>query len=390
MGHRAIDLSKLCRAEGVCDVLTERELAVHEAALRKYATYRLHTKLHAIESIETSIKNINSFVAHVAKPIWKCDEDDWDDWNKHLVTRERRDGSAGLAVSTQRIYQSSVRTCIDFVMGRRGLCDEIYETFGCRILQFASRENSIVHYTEREGAKYRRALPHEHMEMIFAAMDRNIERAKVSRRKGYWTRCRDKVMVFLAYAVGMRREEIATLTTHSFSRNPNEPCFGNFGLCHILGKGTHGGKWRTATIFHPMVREVMAWYLEAVRPAFVREAETDQAYPLFLTERGGAVSDDVPYQAFRRILKEAGLADCGYDLHSLRHAHITESVHLIGIDKTQQNVGHEHRVTTEGYYHPSPQHAGKEVERAVNQGMAWAEKQLGRRTQRENDEEDAS
>jgi integrase/recombinase XerD len=148
---------------------------------------------------------------------------------------------------------------------------------------------------------------------------------------------RNKAMLELLYATGLRVSELVALTLRDVNLEDG------FLLCR--GKG---GKQRIVPFGHSAGLSIKK-YLEEARPKFLKR-ENDS---LFLSSRGGALSR----QGFWKILKQYG-RQAGFQEkispHVLRHSFAT---HLLerGADlrSVQLMLGHSQITTTQVYTHVS-------------------------------------
>ncbi len=149
---------------------------------------------------------------------------------------------------------------------------------------------------------------------------------------------RDRAMLEMIYATGMRVSELCHLTMDDWWTDP--------GRVRCLGKGS---KER----FVPLGREAVLWllrYLDVARPALMKNtAETT----LFLNRQGKGLTR----QGFWKVLKKyaviAGISE-PITPHTLRHSFAT---HLLenGADlrAVQEMLGHQDISTTQIYTHIS-------------------------------------
>lgn len=148
---------------------------------------------------------------------------------------------------------------------------------------------------------------------------------------------RDRVLLEMVYATGLRVSELVGLTVQQLDRQQ--------GLVRIMGKG---GKERIV----PVGEVALNWlnrYFEQARSVLLKgKGVTDY---VFVTQRGGGITR----QAFWYIIKRyAGLADIKVSIspHTLRHAFAT---HLLnnGADlrAVQMLLGHSDLSTTQIYTH---------------------------------------
>jgi integrase/recombinase XerD len=157
---------------------------------------------------------------------------------------------------------------------------------------------------------------------------------------------RDRAIVEMAYAAGLRISELAAATVGSVDLRRGE--------VRVLGKGR---KERNALLGRP-AREALRTYIDAGRPALLARRPAGVAAPaegaLFLNARGRPLG--VRGLRYRLDLhrRQAGLAE-DVTPHTLRHSFAT---HLLdgGADLrvVQELLGHESLATTQVYTHVSP------------------------------------
>ncbi len=160
---------------------------------------------------------------------------------------------------------------------------------------------------------------------------------------------RDKAMLELLYATGMRVSELMGLNLGDV--NPQE------GYVRCFGKG---GKERIIPI-HPQSAQGLSDYLEEGRPSLVRRQEEKA---LFLNRRG----ERLTRQGFWQILKgHAKAVELGPHVtpHTLRHSFAT---HMLsgGADlrSVQELLGHANISTTQVYTHLTSEHARRVYEKS--------------------------
>ena len=150
------------------------------------------------------------------------------------------------------------------------------------------------------------------------------------------TGLRDRAMLELMYASGLRVSEIVGLTTSQI--NPQR------GLLRLIGKG---GKERLA----PMGEESLQWlqqYLQTARPALLKSRRADA---VFITARGAGLTRQAFWYLIKRHAKTAAIT-APLSPHTLRHSFAT---HLLnpGADLrvVQMLLGHSDLSTTQIYTH---------------------------------------
>ncbi len=146
---------------------------------------------------------------------------------------------------------------------------------------------------------------------------------------------RDRAILELLYATGLRVTELCTLTLPQLHLNA--------GFVRCVGKGA---KERIVP-FGSHARQALEWYLRNGRPTLLR-GPIDS---IFLNSRGGGLSRQGVWKLLRRHSQEAGLS-LKIHPHLLRH---TFATHLLqgGADLkvVQLLLGHEDLVTTQVYTH---------------------------------------
>lgn len=149
---------------------------------------------------------------------------------------------------------------------------------------------------------------------------------------------RDRAMLELIYATGLRVSELCHLTINDWwSEPPRIRCMGK------------GSKER----YVPMGKTALTWlnqYLERVRPGLLSKKSGDW---LFLSRRGAPISRQGFWKLIKRYGVEAGI-DKTLTPHTMRHSFAT---HLLenGADlrAVQEMLGHQDISTTQIYTHVS-------------------------------------
>ncbi|MDX2225737.1 MAG: tyrosine recombinase [Verrucomicrobiae bacterium] len=156
---------------------------------------------------------------------------------------------------------------------------------------------------------------------------------------------RDRAILELLYASGMRRAEVLGLQLHELDMDE--------GVARVTGKGA---KTRVVPVGKKAV-EALQTYLSRGRPALVR-ARTGSA--VFLNRFGAGLSTMGLLNIVRAQARRAGLDRRVYP-HLLRHSFAT---HLLeeGADLRviQEMLGHANITTTEIYTHVDRQHLKEE------------------------------
>ena len=150
------------------------------------------------------------------------------------------------------------------------------------------------------------------------------------------TGVRDRAMLELLYATGIRVSELVNLKLANVDRG--------LGLLRVTGKGN---KQRIVPV-HQTALETVGLYIEQARPAILKQRSS--AY-LFVTARGAGMTRQAFWASLKLRGKEAGIFH-HLSPHVLRHSFAT---HLLegGADlrSLQEMLGHADLSTTEIYTH---------------------------------------
>ncbi|HEY4541997.1 MAG TPA: site-specific tyrosine recombinase XerD [Noviherbaspirillum sp.] len=200
-----------------------------------------------------------------------------------------------------------------------------------RFYQHALRQNRIAAdpclkmKTARQGARLPKTLSEAQVEALLAAPD-------VATPLGL----RDRTMLELMYASGLRVSELVLLKTMEVGMNE--------GVLRITGKGSK-------TRLVPFGEEARAWierWLKQGRPAILNGRSDDA---LFVTARGTAMTRQMFWTL---VKKHAAKADVNAPLspHTLRHAFATHLLnHGADLRVVQLLLGHADISTTQIYTH---------------------------------------
>jgi integrase/recombinase XerD len=148
--------------------------------------------------------------------------------------------------------------------------------------------------------------------------------------------CRDRAMLELLYASGLRVSELVGLKTFHLGLNE--------GVLRILGKG---GKERLVP-FGMVAREHLETYLSQSRPLLLAGRQTED---LFVTTRGAGMSRVMFWMLVKKHALRAGIT-APLSPHTLRHAFATHLLnHGADLRAVQMLLGHADISTTTIYTH---------------------------------------
>jgi len=153
---------------------------------------------------------------------------------------------------------------------------------------------------------------------------------------------RDRAMIELLYASGLRTSELANARLENFNFEER--------IMRVTGKGNK-------TRIVPMGRkacEALAAYLSTERPKFVKRSSSSSS-EIFLSERGTKLTTARIWQIVKKHARHSGLEKNIYP-HLLRHSFAT---HLLGngadLRIIQEMLGHADISTTQVYTHVDQQ-----------------------------------
>ncbi len=147
---------------------------------------------------------------------------------------------------------------------------------------------------------------------------------------------RDRAMLEVVYAAGLRVSELVSLTREQANLQQ--------GVVRVMGKGS---KERLV----PLGEEALGWlqrYLEEGRPALSRGSDTSH---LFLSRQGRGMTRQTFWHRIKQLAAQAGIHK-HLSPHSLRHAFATHLLnHGADLRVVQMLLGHSDLSTTQIYTH---------------------------------------
>ena len=307
---------------------------------------RVGSLRHTEKAVSRDVAVVRDFAAHSGLPPWLWDEDAFDDWCDHIGLERK------LARATQRHYQSSIRTFLEYLSTNVKFRNDIRRTYGVEPRQICTEENCIPHTVENESETERRAFTHEEIERFFDGLRRASVEAGRFRTKDYNPLRRDRGLFFTLYSAGLRISEGLGLNLTSFAPNPNLPELGQYGFIKVWGKGSRGSgpRFRTVPVTHPDFPELIDWYITKVRPEFLHRADPNEQ-ALFLSERGTRLKISSAEARFKVATRHSGLEGENLTPHCLRHSSVTHESLRLSMEAVRRKHGHSSAAVTQGYMH---------------------------------------
>lgn len=154
-------------------------------------------------------------------------------------------------------------------------------------------------------------------------------------------KARDRAMIYLLYATGLRVSELTSLTHHQVDLS--------LGYLKIRGKGNH----ERIAPFAPIAGQYLHSYLESYRTRLIGPVETQN---LFLNHRGIQITRQGFWKILKKFAVRAGI-DASLSPHVLRHSFATHLLTSgINLRSLQMLLGHSDLCTTQIYTHLTPEH----------------------------------
>jgi integrase/recombinase XerC len=316
---------------------------VFTAMMDGWANQQLARNLGA-ETIAKRAAAVRAFASHANAQPWEWSAQMLDEWLGDLR------GVRGLRRSTVPGYAASAAIFCQYLTDPAyGWADECLARFGTHPVQVAHEWNTAAHVQDNEGDPRKRAFTIDELQAFFDFADDQAVKATGTGRKGWLPAFRDAVLFKVAYAFGLRRNEVRMLDVGDFGANPHAPEFGGFGLCRVrYGKAKKGSPPRRRSVLNvwDWAPGIIGQWAEEARPQMQHAAGSRALWP---SERGGRIGTSALDRRFAAYRAALGLDD-GLDVHSLRRSYVT---HLIedGWDPlfVQQQAGHEYASTTAIY-----------------------------------------
>lgn len=156
---------------------------------------------------------------------------------------------------------------------------------------------------------------------------------------------RDRAMLEVLYATGLRVSELINLQTSQISMQQ--------GVIRVIGKGN---KERLVPVGEIALEWLMKYYQQSRPQLLVGKTHSHQCSEIFVTKRGGAMTRQAFWYMVKRYAVVAGIASEQLSPHTLRHAFATHLLnHGADLRVVQMLLGHSDISTTQIYTHVADQ-----------------------------------
>lgn len=281
-----------------------------ETALAMFTTYLRAERGLSRNTLLSYGRDISGFIAMMREEGKVSVEEIGEDEIRHFLETKLED--AGVKTRTVARYLVSLRQWMKFLVG-----DKIIESDPSERVDMPKYlQNDPVYLTERE------------VEALLNAPDETTAEG-----------LRDRAMIELLYATGMRVSELVGLSRRDVDLDS--------GCITAHGKG---GKDRVI----PMGEYANAWlrrYMETSRPELMQRCEESPV--LFTTRRGGGMTRQGFWKNIKRYAIAAGIRKA-LSPHKLRHTFATHLLsHGADLLAVQEMLGHADISSTQIYTHVS-------------------------------------
>lgn len=266
----------------------------------------------------------------------------------------------GLSPHTQQAYRRDVALFADWLAEHHGCSlanagsHHLQDFLGYKLrggasprssARFLSSVRSFYRWAVREGLvrddpTLRIDSPRQGRPLPKSLSEADVERLLAAPDLASAIEYRDRTMLELLYACGLRVSELISLEVTQVSLNQ--------GVVRVLGKGS---KERLV----PMGEEALAWlqqYLRGARGELLRKVPSDVLFP---SNRGRTMTRQTFWYRIKLYAQRAGIT-APLSPHTLRHAFATHLLnHGADLRVVQMLLGHSDLSTTQIYTHVAQQ-----------------------------------
>jgi integrase/recombinase XerD len=267
----------------LADGLSKNTLASYRSDLALYATWLATRKSSIVGADETAI-------------------------NAYLTKLHGRPN--GIKAASQRRLLASLRRCYQWLLQQGRI--------------HADPLLNIVR--PMPGSRFPKTLSEKQVETLLAAPDLNTALG-----------LRDKAMLELLYATGLRVTELVSVRMFEISLNDH--------VVRVIGKGS---KERLVPLGQ-LAADALRAYLATARSELLKQNSSDA---VFVTVRGGAMTRQMFWNLVKKYAVQTGIPATRISPHVLRHAFATHLLnHGADLRVVQLLLGHADISTTQVYTH---------------------------------------
>ena len=266
----------------------------------------------SVHTLDAYSRDLKQFEKTLQKPLQEVSEDQIQSFLKELRVREQKSTSIARKISAlKQFYRFLVRE------------------------QAIVEDPTLFIESPAPSKKLPKALSTEAVLNLLRAADEGLD------YEGKWKdalKARDRAMIYLLYATGVRVSELLTITL------PKLDIEG--GWVRVMGKRS---KERMIP-FAPVAGEHLHHYLTTARPLFLPKSEV-----LFLGTSGTALTRQGFWKTLKKIALKSGIPQ-NLHPHMLRHTFATDLLKSgMNLRSLQMLLGHADLQTTQIYTHVAPE-----------------------------------
>lgn len=325
--------------------------------LEMFYAYKLGTDGNDPASGRQAVIAVVAFLEHCRKPAWL-----WQ--SQHLQHYIAQLKTEGLAAATIRGRHHYIKDFCISVLSDRPVANKILSRHpGGNFQQIADdKSRALVRGAKKRKKKLTCPTPDE-VEQVFQWFESEIEAAIDLGSKSLYPLLRDRAIITMFYAYGLRRDELRRAELTDFDFDPECPQYAGLGLLHVIGKGK---KQRTLPIVVPGMYEFVKHYIEVIRPHWLAGggvAPEDRS-ALFLSDCRRRLSKTAIERAVKLRFRQAGVTR-NVSPHRLRDVFLTAMTDTLGLSSASDLAGHSMSTTTEGYYRKASSIKGDPIKQHV-------------------------
>lgn len=325
--------------------------------LEMFFAYKLGSHGNSPESGKQAVIAVVSFLEHCKTLPWF--------WKpQHLQHYIASTKTQGLAAATIRGRHHYIKDFCLSILVDRPVANKILSRHpGGNFQQIADdKSRALVRGAKQRKKKLTCPTPDE-CQQVFEWFEAEIREAIETNSKSLYPLLRDRAVITMFYAYGLRKDELRRVDLTDFDFDPECPQYRGYGLLHVLGKGK---KQRTLPILVSGMYEFVKHYVEVIRPHWVAKGgvEPEDQNAMFFSDCRKRISKTAIERAVKLRFHQAGVTR-NVSPHRLRDVFLTAMTDTLGLSSASDLAGHTSSTTTEGYYRKASSIMGDPIKQHV-------------------------
>lgn len=326
--------------------------------LEMFFAYKLGSDGNSPGSGKQAVVAVVSFLEH-------CNTTPWLWQPQHLQHYIASLKTQGLAAATIRGRHHYIKDFCLSILADRPVANKILSRHpGGNFQQIADdKSRALVRGAKQRKNKLTCPTPNE-VQQVFEWFEAEILEAIEINSKSLYPLLRDRAVITMFYAYGLRKDELRRVDLTDFDFDPECPQYQNFGLLHVIGKGK---KQRTLPILVPGMYEFVKHYVEVIRPHWLSNGGVppEDRNAMFFSDCRKRISKTAIERAVKLRFRQAGVTR-NVSPHRLRDVFLTAMTDTLGLSSASDLAGHSMATTTEGYYRKASSIKGDPIKQHVN------------------------